>query len=405
MIRVGDVIKVDGIDCTVYKSDETAYYALENSNHEYNGTVYLEWGAYNVLIGTETTDGSGLSNSNKILADSNAFVPNVSSNSTIWTALKSLRETTGNENWYVYSRDEMKEYDLYSVAWTSSESTATNVYINTSTSLKKSNTNGVRFSVKVLVSEIDSKVEITQEDGADIRYTDDGTDPDETDTLYESPISASNGDIIKARAYLNDATLPSDIASVTIDTTPLTKTESIPLGTELEDGYIVWDRGTSYGDYNLSNGKLTRLSDGVDSGAPSSQNWRFLIVAKADLPGNDKDSGNRPFCNNIPTTTTDGTGRGIENTNIYLGYLSADSDYIWYHILNYRKQNGDKWFLPTVSECRNMLDHIPNMDSDQYYWTSFTSRSDTVEAINRNESIDYALIRSTECRVRLMYRV
>lgn len=404
MIKAGDIIKVDGIDCTVYKTDGTAYYALENSNHEYNGTVNLEWGAYNVLIGTETTDGSGLSNSNKILANSNAFIPNISSNSTIWTALKSLRESTGNENWYVYSRDEMKEYDLYSGAWTSSESTATNVYIHTSTSLRKSSTNGVRFSVKVLVSEIDSKVEITQEDGADIRYTDDGTDPDETDTLYESPISASNGDIIKARAYLNENTFPSDITSVTIDTSFLPKTETIPLGTELEDGYIIYDRGENLGDYNLLNGKLTRLSAGVDDGSYNSENWRFLICSKQDLPGNDEDENNKIF-GYILAALTQNLGYGFDNTVKMENLLSRYSDFIWYQVKIWREQYGEKWFVPSFGEVQtNIISYIPNLKAGARYFTSSTS-GNTIFTFSPTGNNPAVTPTDTLTRVRMFCRI
>ena len=410
MIRVGDVIKVDGIDCTVFYIDSEKYWAADHT--KLGGA---EWGAYGTSVGTSTDFGSGKTNTEACLNNDACFVTYYS-DSTIWSLLKTLRETRNSTRWFIGSRDELAiARDIISsvfnfISWTSSEVTGNSsgnsyTFSSSATSVVKSNTRDTLVLCTFTSEEIGASVEITQEDGANIRYTDDDTDPDETDTLYESPISASNGDTIKARAYLNDATLPSDIASVTIDTTPLPKTETIPLGTELEDGYIVFDRGEEYGEYNLSNGKLTRLSDGVDDGSNGSINWRFLIAAKADLPGNDKDEGNKSIGINAEFSYFD--GYGSKNTQTYLNLSSANSEYIGYQINIFRLLNGEKWFFPSSYEFEYSLSYIPNLIGE--YITLGTNgsingkyRFKTYSSTGENSTAYYD---DTNYRVRLMYRI
>ena len=411
MIKIGDHINVDGVDCTVIYYDESKVKVIESNNHKYSGQDYFEWGAYGVLIGgTSKEEGTGLVNSNLILANDSAYVPYSSNYVTVWTVLKSFREETGNNNWYLGSCYDYTDYAVSISSEISSTEQDATYYTNAANDRRGSAKHGrdrIFFMIDLPTAEFDAIVEISQEDGADIRYTDDGTDPDETDTLYESPVLASNGDTIKARAYLDENTFSSDITSVTIDTSFLPKTETIPLGTELEDGYIVYDRGEDYGDYNLSNGKLTRLSGGDDDGTSGSANWRFLVIAKEDMPGNDSDEGNRVFSITAPTGIYAGLGYGIHNTNNMLYSSASNSDTIWYEVYSYQKQHGDKWFVPSMNEASEIFNQsVVTLPVSNVYFSSYYSTS-RVYAFDGSGGIQYITdyTTNTTVRVRLMYRV
>lgn len=56
-------------------------------------------------------------------------------------------------------------------------------------------------------------------------------------------------------------------------------TSNIPLGTTLNNGDIIfYDRGSSYGTYNLEDNVLTKISETEYTGREEDNNWRFLII-------------------------------------------------------------------------------------------------------------------------------
>ena len=414
MIKVRDQIKVDGIDCTIFYIDEEKYWAVDNKTLSKYFDGDFHWSDEYGLFGASGKNiGDGLTNTNLMLASGQA-----EKNNTIWNYLKQLREIRGNNRWFFCSVQEKEQlrsnlYELDDIwggtYWLSTEASETEAYIyaksSSGTEDKFYNSYNCHIVCTFTENELGVSVTISSEDNAEIRYTNDGTDPDETDTLYESPVSASNGDTIKARAYLNDATLPSDITSVTIDTSHITKTESIPLGTELTDGYICYDRGDYYGDYNLSNGVLTRISSGEDDGSYNSGNWRFLVCAKEDLPGNDKDEGCKPVGNGASTNTpTANIGYGPIDTEYYLNAFASNSDLMWYQVHIYRQTHGDKWFVPSLYEGRDSAKNVPNLITGSKYATSYYGGGNH-HFYQSNGTSSAVSIYDTTLRCRMFYRI
>ena len=392
MIKIGDQIKVDGIDCTVFYIDEEKCWAVDNHGAGYyeNGVedrasaIHYEWGAFNISTGaTGTGMGSGISNTNTALANENSFISVKEGTQTIWEALNNLRSQR-SDIWFIPSNDELREaYDIipnkYSTPiWSSTEVDASKAKSLDSAGYtsNKDSTRFLRLICTLSINNVDASIEMSQEDGADIRYTDDGTDPSESSTLYTSPVQAKHGDTIKARAYLNDSTLPSDIASITIDTTPITKTENIPVCTELENGYIAYDRGEEYGDYNLSNGKLTRISDGTDDGSIYSENWRFLVIQKNILKLPDNVIWGPNILEDVKSIPI---GYGKQNTEKMIGKYNNVSDYIWYYIYLERLRTGIDLFLPSSQEAGNISDNLAEsgiIPSGMYVTSSEYSATD-----------------------------
>lgn len=249
----------------------------------------------------------------------------------------------------------------------------------------------------------------TQE--AIIRYTTNGVDPTETDTVYSVPFTVETGVTVKAKAW-KDGMIASAVASAEAPE-PLTPT-SVPLGSVLSDGSIViYDRGSTYGDYNLTSGVLTRLTEGVDDESASSNNWRFLIADSADMEGNNGGTGdNKPWG---PDEAVSGIsdsawseGYGLPNTNIVLAILGTQQDYLWYMVQQKRNSDNLKWFVPVRMECAHLTtahqsSYVEIADAD--YWTSFTlsaTTAGTMDIISNESANQYKS--STDCRVRLMRR-
>ena len=414
MINIGDIVKVDGIECTVFYIDEEKVWAIDNHGAGYyfnekednsSSALLFEWGARSTNINSLGEYlGDGFQNSETALANEDCYVAVGSNNMTIWSALKTLREQRNSNRWFIGSKDENyyafngnnPNIDTSTRYYTSTQDTnlayayATSGNTGGNTSLVKSSRLHLRLLCTFTEDEISAKVEITQEDGGDIRYTKNGSDPDESSSLYESPISAIDGDTIKARGYFNNFTLPSDIASITIDTTILPKTDSIPLGTELEDGFIYYDRGEEYGNYNLSDGKLTRLSSGVDDGSPDSKNWRFIIHAKQDMPGNDKEDGNKIWGPDKLTLINDDDG--LFNTMRLIQLYGNNSDYLWFQVKKTIQETGKKWFVASSSEWvfNGKYGDISDKDETDYF-TSTEYNSSNWLAVRSTSAGGYAL--------------
>ena len=248
----------------------------------------------------------------------------------------------------------------------------------------------------------------TQE--AIIRYTTNGVDPTETDTVYSVPFTVDTGATVKAKAW-KDGMIASAVASAEAPE-PLTPT-SVPLGSVLSDGSVViYDRGSTYGDYNLTSGVLTRLSAGVDDESASSNNWRFLIADSADMAGNNGGTGdNKPWGPSelIEGISENGYGYGLANTNIILAQLGTYESYIWYTVQQRRTSDGMKWFVPCTQELAEIYDSaddsiITGISNADYYWVCDTGLAAYVNVSSNNNSNTRMSKSSTDCRVRLLRR-
>ena len=254
----------------------------------------------------------------------------------------------------------------------------------------------------------------TQE--AIIRYTTNGVDPTETDTVYSVPFTVETGTTVKAKAWKNGM-IASAVASAEAPE-PLTPT-SVPLGSVLSDGSVViYDRGSTYGDYNLTSGVLTRLSDGVDDESASSNNWRFLIADSADMEGNNGGTGdNKPWG---PDETVDGLTadsedsgiHGLPNTNILIEKYGSDPDYLWYQVNQKRvASNGLHWYVPdarheypTVYDAQQSSYITGLVTSENYFSSDQSTQTQALSVTLASDARVQTPKSSTDCRVRLLRR-
>lgn len=154
----------------------------------------------------------------------------------------------------------------------------------------------------------------------------------------------------------------------------------IPIPTTLSDGsVIVYDRGEQYGEYNLTDGVLTRISEGEDSESYDDINWRYLI---ADIENT---------VSNNYTDYADSTG-GSTLTQKDIGYGLSYTDYMIENCLNSasndifssaslkRIATNQEWFVPTINEALTFT-IITNQINPSAIWTcnSFQS-SDNFKA-------------------------
>lgn len=181
-------------------------------------------------------------------------------------------------------------------------------------------------------------------DGATIRYTLDGSEPTETSLEYTGEFTVEPPVTIKARGY-KDGMLAGEVTVKEVEAPPIL----VPtVGTVLSDGSIVfYDRGEEYGDYQIVEGDIVRLSEGVDDESATSENWRFLICDSANLTP-DRPWG--PYLMNAGTPYV-GFGYGLPNTETLLNRYGTSSSYIWQLVQNRRTATGEKkWFVPSKDE-------------------------------------------------------
>ena len=146
------------------------------------------------------------------------------------------------------------------------------------------------------------------------------------------------------------------------------ESSTIPIPTTLSDGsVIVYDRGEQYGEYNLTDSVLTRMSEGEDSGSYNNTNWRYLI---ADIEN---------IVSNNYTDYADSTG-GSTLTQKDIGYGLSYTDYMIENCLDStssdifsstnlkRIATNQKWFVPTINEALT-LTTITNQVSPSIIWT------------------------------------
>lgn len=148
----------------------------------------------------------------------------------------------------------------------------------------------------------------------------------------------------------------------------------IPTPTTLSDGsVIVYDRGEQYGEYNLTDGVLTRISEGEDSGSYDDINWRYLIVDNEDLLGNNSSSGNKYWGEEeITNYNKEDIGYGLYYSNLLLEKYSTE-EFLWFNLNKRRETSNYNWFLPSNDEIlllytfRNEIPNLVTLNNTYYY--------------------------------------
>lgn len=197
-------------------------------------------------------------------------------------------------------------------------------------------------------------------ENAVIRYTTDGTDPNEQSPVFSEALELAPGTELRARAYENTYHEPSDVASVLLPE-ELQPESEIPIGTMLNDGVIFYDRGGSYGQYGFLGDEIIRLTEGIDDGTSGSDKWRFLIAALSD---------DGPFSWGKPgagLNTSVNLGYGLANTNEMIESTGDDELYWSAYILKKREKTGRNWFMPSRIELNSIIpDVVPGLIDDVY---------------------------------------
>ena len=197
-----------------------------------------------------------------------------------------------------------------------------------------------------------SSIQITCEtENANIYYTLNGENPTSNSTLYSSPVEVNETCTVKAIG-VKEGYLESDINQLFLDIKDLNNVE-IPY-TLPDNTTIFYDRGTSYGDYELRNNQIVRLTSGEDDQTVTSQNWRFLI----GYPNDDwvKEVGGTtgvlPWGPEEDTTglTDTSIGAGLPNTNKLIELYGNNNSYIWFYVKKFRELTNKNWFAFSVGE-------------------------------------------------------
>ena len=209
---------------------------------------------------------------------------------------------------------------------------------------------------------------------AEIHYTLDGSDPDNTDTrMGDNLIQITSGTptTIKVRAY-KEGMEPSDIATCTY--TPITLFMSLPDGSK-----PVYDRGSQYGEYCIgTDGYPRRLASGDD--------WRYMICEEWDLNhyetglgtgGVDETySGKQWGFYGASTGVTDtAIGTGKNNTDQLISKNNNSTDTLWYYVNQHRTNTSKDWGVPSEDDLNILYENstqIGNLSTSTYswYWSS-----------------------------------
>ena len=113
-------------------------------------------------------------------------------------------------------------------------------------------------------------------EGAEIRYTLNGSDPSKSDTLYQNSFEINSSTLIKAKVF-KEGMRPSSISQRNL--IPVIVPMVLP-----DNSILFYDRGEQYGSYSIGeDGYPVRLSSGEDDGSAESTYWRYLICDQDDL--------------------------------------------------------------------------------------------------------------------------
>ena len=356
-----------------------------------------EWGFYRTSTGTDTAIGTGKSNTDQLISKNN------NSTDTLWYYVNQHRTNTGKP-WHVPSKDELNilyenkttignftiNLSGYNYYWPSSEYSAHTAWYQVFSggiqfnSYKYTTYYRVRCVAYATEADLPPKpqtetIEMTCEtEGAEIRYTLDGSEPTKESTLYSGQFEVTPPVTIKARGY-KEGLLASDVASyeVEVPSVPITVPMALPDGSVL-----FYDRGEQYGNYHIgSNGYPVRNDGAEDDGTATSNNWRYLICDQHDLDSGTLEWG--PYGTNEGLTRT-AVGYGLPNTNAMLVKYATNTSYWWRLIKEKRDNTGLNWFMPSKDEIDMMYDNRTVITgqggdafkTDTYYWSSSEYYSD-----------------------------
>lgn len=246
-----------------------------------------------------------------------------------------------------------------------------------------------------------AKLQITcATEGAEIRYTVDGSDPTLQSDLYTAPIEASG--TVKAKAW-KEGMLSSEVSTYSPPSPPV-------VGDKLSDGStICYDRGEQYGTYAIEGGDLVKKDEGSD--------WRYIVCEEYDLNHYEPDLGTgdigeyyvgKPWGDpnhNDDQTHQESIGSGEACTN-WLINAYANTNKIWAYVSLHRTDSGKNWFVPCFDELMILYENkdlIGNFDI--YDFSGYASSNEVntgtfrVYDFKRNFDTNYAKD-TTDARVR-----
>ena len=420
---VGDTVSLDEIECLIVYAAETEQswgrYLCVDKNHDLiwyiegddcvnedtnasDGTDCInpdykygyEWGGHGTTTGiTDTAVGAGLTNTNSLIGMN--LQPNTSGWPVIWDKVAEARTKIGSNKWFVPSKDELdliytNRASLTNLSlatepyyWSSTESDSNNAWyqLNTGAQLdfyKYRKYIRVRLCRYATDADLNpsqtTPIEITCEtEGADIRYTLDGSDPTEESTLYSGQFEVTPPVTIKARGY-KEGMLASDVASYEVEA------PAVPVPMALPDGSVLfYDRGEEYGEYHIGDDGYPVRDDGaVDNGSAESTYWRYLICDSTNLSER-RQWGPSGTNEGMTDTKYEDFGYGLPNTEALLSKYGGNSSYIWQLVQNKRNATGGKkWFVPSKDELNIVYqnkDTIVNTGGGSFptnyvYWSS-----------------------------------
>ena len=357
-------------------------------DEEYTGKP---WGVYGHNDpDTATAIGTGKANTDYLISRYN-------SDTYLWYYVNQHRTKTG-KSWFVPSKDELNilyenltQIGNFSVStnpyyWSSFEYSYGYAWYQIFSSgaqgeLSKSYA-VVRVRCVAYATEADlppkpqtETIEMTCEtEGAEIRYTLNGSEPTKESTLYSGQFEVTPPVTIKARGY-KEGLLASDVASYEVEVPAPTVPMALPDGSVL-----FYDRGTSYGEYKINDsGYPERIDGAVDNGSAGSPNWRYLICDKQDIVNDRYNWG--------PSGTTEGltgtaVGVGLPNTQAMIAKYADDDYYWWKFIKEKRDSTGLDWFMPSKDELDIIYDNRNVISSEggvavqsAFYWSSSENSS------------------------------
>lgn len=220
-------------------------------------------------------------------------------------------------------------------------------------------------------------MKIASETPGTIRYTINGEDPTEESSVYSYELEIPVNTTLKAKVF-SIYHEPSDITSVEL-ASPVSM--EIPVGTQLGDEVVIYDRGSDYGDYSLIGDNVVRVSSGVDDGSFESSNWRFLIFLNKPMPtgGYLTQEMAEDYIMNV--SLPEDIGYGKPNTSRIMEGAKTFSEYetlIFHDIESYNEKYGRSYFLPSIEEARLINSYLPqdgyiqNFNPYNCYWSSST---------------------------------
>lgn len=161
-------------------------------------------------------------------------------------------------------------------------------------------------------------------------------------------------------------------------------TITVPM--QLPDGSILfYDRGTSYGEYEINDSGYPERIDGVmDDGSATSNNWRYLICDQHDLDNGAFKWGPKGTDEGMTDVKYADMGYGLSNTNAMLAKY-ADNDAYWWKLIKEKRDSSSlDWFMPSKDELNVIYDNRTVITGqggdafrvDNYYWSSSENSSD-----------------------------